>query len=86
MVFPARKKDKNNAFLNWHNSYSGNFPPKEVLTVDLIMEMRSNPHNPATEVSSQDDDDQSIYQPFIINRHSCIYNFRESNISAVSEF
>lgn len=35
---------------------------------------------------SSQDDDESIYQPFIVNRHSCIYNFRESNISAVSEF
>jgi hypothetical protein len=34
---------------------------------------------------STDEEDQSIYQPFTVNRHSCIYNFRESNISAVSE-
>jgi hypothetical protein len=41
IVFPSRNlKDKNNAFFNWHNSYSSSFPPKEVLTIDLLMEMR----------------------------------------------
>ena len=48
------------------------------------MEMRSNPKNLASDISATDDD-ESIYHPFIVNRHSCIYNFRESNISAVSE-
>jgi hypothetical protein len=41
IVFPPRNfKDKNNPFFNWHNGYSINFPPKQVLTIDLIMEMR----------------------------------------------
>jgi hypothetical protein len=41
IVFPSRDlKDKNNPFHNWQNGYSASFPPKEVLTVDLLMEMR----------------------------------------------
>jgi hypothetical protein len=38
--YGKKEKGEGNPFLNWHNSFSHEFPQKEVMTVDLIMQIK----------------------------------------------
>ena len=68
----GKGEEATSAFSNWVNSFSGSFPQTEVLSLDLILQLKREEENKENSEEVVDDS----------NRESCAYSNRDTNITA----
>ena len=68
----GRGEEGTSAFSNWVSSFSSSFPQNEVLSLDLILQIKREEENKENSEEVVDDS----------NRESCAYSNRDTNITA----